>query len=158
VADEAFVEQHRAQVGMAAEHDAVHLVALALHHDRRAVQVADRVDGAILEAHVRGDAHAQEARRRVEVVDDVEARDAVEPVDGGHVEEQVEVEVALERRDGAANILASHRQRQRIGGRARAHRLVAEARTQQFQERGIHVSCAVPTRAADAPPEELRAR
>src|SRR5436190_2086167 len=31
VTDEALVEQDRAQVGVAAEHDAVHVVALALH-------------------------------------------------------------------------------------------------------------------------------
>ena len=38
MADEALVEQDRAQVGVAAEDDAVHVVALALHEGGRAVQ------------------------------------------------------------------------------------------------------------------------
>src|SRR5664279_4741132 len=38
VADEALVEQDRAQVGVAAEADAVHLVAFAFHECGRAVQ------------------------------------------------------------------------------------------------------------------------
>ena len=41
-------------------------------------------------------AHARRVRRRVEVVDDVEARRALRPVDRGDVEEQVEAELALQ--------------------------------------------------------------
>jgi hypothetical protein len=44
VADEAFVEQDRPQVEVAAEADAVHVVALAFHEGRRAVERAERVD------------------------------------------------------------------------------------------------------------------
>ena len=48
VTDEAFVEQDRTQVGLAAKDDAVHVVALALHEARRAVQRDERVHGRVV--------------------------------------------------------------------------------------------------------------
>ena len=87
VPDEALVEQDRTQVGIAAEDDAVHVVALALHEARGAVQRDERVD-----RRDRLRRRASSARTRtqvrggVEVVDDVEARRPPGPVDRGHVE------------------------------------------------------------------------
>src|SRR5688572_6065672 len=40
----ALVEEHRPQIGIAAEDDAVHVVALALHEACRAVERGERVD------------------------------------------------------------------------------------------------------------------
>ena len=51
MADEALVEQDRAQVGIAAEDDAVHVVAFALHEMRGAVERDQRVDRGIRFGH-----------------------------------------------------------------------------------------------------------
>ena len=78
MADEALVEQDRAQVGVAAKDDAVHVVALALHEVRRAVQRHQRVDR---RARSAGTRVFSRTRTRcvggVEVIDDVEARRAL---------------------------------------------------------------------------------
>ncbi len=73
MADEALVEQDRAQVGVAAEDDAVHVVALPLHEARGAVQRDQRIDDRVLLRDARLQAHAYVMLRRVEVPDDLEA-------------------------------------------------------------------------------------
>ena len=72
--------------------------------------------------------HAHVVLRRVEVVDDLEARRLPGPVDRGHVEEQVEAELApsaarhasrAARRAAASTHQHAVRDRRRAGGRAR---------------------------------------
>ena len=100
MADEAFVEQDRPQVVVAAEDDAVHVVALALHERRRAVERAERVDDRLVGADPRLQADAHLVRRRVEVVDDLEAERVGGPVDGGDVEQDVEAELVAQAAHG----------------------------------------------------------
>src|SRR6185436_14666138 len=67
MAGEALVQQDRAQVVIAAEDDAVHVVALALHEGRRPVELHERVDARIGGGDARLEAHPQRLARRCEV-------------------------------------------------------------------------------------------
>ena len=93
-------EQDRAQVVVTAEHDAVHVVALPLHEAGRAVQRHQRVHRRILLGNARLEPRAPEVLRRVEVIDDLEARRLPGPVDRGHVEKEIEGELGAHERHG----------------------------------------------------------
>src|ERR1043166_7724527 len=74
VAFEAFVEQDRAQVRIAAEDDAIHVVALALHEARRSVQRHERIDDRVALPHAALHADADLVERRIEGIDALEPR------------------------------------------------------------------------------------
>src|SRR5512147_891624 len=97
IADKAFVQQQRPQVGIAVEADAVHLVALALHEGRGTVVPGQRLDHRFALGHLCLDAHPDAMLRRVEVPDDVEARLPAGPVDRRDVEQHVELACRLQR-------------------------------------------------------------
>ena len=92
MADEALVEQDRAQILVARELDAVHVVHFALHVARRTVVPGERRHDRALRRHAQLEPDALVVAAAVEVIDDVEARRALRVVDRGDIEEQREVE------------------------------------------------------------------
>src|SRR6266576_6502881 len=69
---ETFIEQDRAQVGIAAKDDAVHVMALALHELGRAVERYEGIDRRIRFRHARLQSDADHVRGGIEVIHDVE--------------------------------------------------------------------------------------
>ena len=94
--DEAFIEKQRAQVGVAAEPDPVHVMALALHETRRAVEADQRIDGGVGFRYPRLHPDANAVTRSVEVIDDFETQRIARPIDRGHVQQEIEAELGLE--------------------------------------------------------------
>src|SRR4029077_19053086 len=96
MADEALVEQDRAQIIVARELDAVHVVHFALHVARGTVVPGERRHDRPLGRHAHLEPNALVVAVAVEVIDDVEARRALRVVDRGDIEEQRKVEAVAQ--------------------------------------------------------------
>src|SRR5579862_9561760 len=92
---EGIVHQDAAQVGMSLEVDPEHVEAFALQPVRRAPYSDHAVDPRIGPVDANLDADAMRQGERVELIDNVETRFAIEPIDSGQVGEEIELEVGL---------------------------------------------------------------
>ena len=104
VADEPFVEQDRTQIIVASKDNPVHVVAFPLHEASRTVETNEGVHCGIVLGDAGLEPDADPLCRGVEVVHKLEARRLPKPVDRGHVEEQVELELGLQPLHGAVQL------------------------------------------------------
>src|SRR6185312_14674152 len=112
VADELLVHEDAAQIGMAAELDAVEIPDLALHP----VGAMPELDGAVERrvravlglGHLRLDAQARAGLELAQVIDDLEARLAAEVVDRRQIGEEVhrQIGIVLERLERLSDVRA----------------------------------------------------
>ena len=93
---ERIVHQDAPQIGMSLENDPEHVEAFALEPIRRAPHSDHAVaPTASAPSTPNLDADAMAAGQRVELIDDVEARLAFEPIDGGQIGQKIEFEIRL---------------------------------------------------------------
>src|SRR5581483_8344832 len=92
---EGIVEQDAAEVGMALEADAEHVVTLALEPVGRLPQSGDAIHPQVGLARADLDAQGAAASQRAQMIYDLEAGCALHPVDRGQIGEKVEAEVRL---------------------------------------------------------------